>query len=545
MSTPSGSAPPPDPHIERISVEQIAALYRNAAVGPLGALVGAVILAGALIAIGELSGPDAIVWIVGGVACVAFHLTLHHFYWRSPKRDEDWRRWGHAFGLACLCDGVWWAYALTLLVAPKFVDGELLANMVGSGVAVGAALAFGSYLPAFQAIFLPIMGLAMIWNLLQGDRLHLAESVLIVLFMTMMLVLTRRANLNIAETLRTRFEKDALAEDLRRQKELAEQANLAKSRFLAAASHDLRQPVHALGMFVGALACHSMTDEMRRLVEQIESSVGAMDGLFNSLLDISKLDAGIVQSHRQSFPIGPLLARICNDIAAEALRKQLRLVSCPCSVHVVSDPVLLERILRNILSNAVHYTDRGRVLIGCRRGARLAIQIWDTGRGIAGADKERVFQEFYQVDNFERDRTKGLGLGLAIVKRLTMLLDHPLELRSQIGKGSMFQISLPIARSKAPAEKAAPAPASAELRGALILVIDDELMVQVAMRSLLASWGCEVVVASSGDEMLERMSAALNLSEKTVKVHVTAIFRALNVLTRTQAARAAREAGLV
>ena len=205
-----------------------------------------------------------------------------------------------------------------------------------------------------------------------------------------------------------RFEKDALAEDLRdlrRQKELAEEANLSKSRFLAAASHDLRQPIHALGMFVGALARHPMTDEMRRLIEQIEGSVGAMDGLFNSLLDISKLDAGVVQSHRP-FPIGPLLRRIFDEFVDEANRKGLSLDFCPCSALVVSDPVLLERILRNIVSNAVRYTDRGRILIGCRRGPRLSVQVWDTGRGIAQADRERVFQEFYQVDNSQRDETR-------------------------------------------------------------------------------------------------------------------------------------------
>ena len=244
---------------------------------------------------------------------------------------------------------------------------------------------------------------------------------------------------------------------LRRQKELAEEANLSKSRFLAAASHDLRQPIHALGMFVGALARHPMTDEMRRLVEQIEGSVGAMDGLFNSLLDISKLDAGVVQSHVRSFAIGPLLQRISDEFAGEAQRKGLRLTLCPCSAFVASDPVLLERILRNIVSNAVRYTDQGRILVGCRRGPRLSVQVWDTGRGIAQADRERVFQEFYQVDNFERDRAKGLGLGLAIVRRLTLLLDHPLELRSQIGRGSVFKLSLPTAQAEAGIEAASPA----------------------------------------------------------------------------------------
>jgi CheY-like chemotaxis protein len=251
-----------------------------------------------------------------------------------------------------------------------------------------------------------------------------------------------------------------------------------------------------------------MTDEMRRLVEQIEGSVGAMDGLFNSLLDISKLDAGVVQSHVRAFPIGPLLERICDEFAGEAQRKGLRLALCPCSAFVVSDPVLLERILRNIVSNAVRYTDRGRILVGCRRGSRLSIEIWDTGRGIAQGDRERVFQEFYQVDNFERDRSKGLGLGLAIVRRLTLLLEHPLELRSQVGKGSAFKLSLPATDAEMPPYvRPSPNPSLLALQGALILVVDDELMVQQAMSSLLKSWGSDVIVASSGAEMLERIAA--------------------------------------
>jgi len=251
-----------------------------------------------------------------------------------------------------------------------------------------------------------------------------------------------------------------------------------------------------------------MTDEMRRLVEQIEGSVGAMDGLFNSLLDISKLDAGVVQSHIRAFAIGPLLDRICYEFAGEARRKGLRFTLCPCSAFVVSDFVLLERILRNIISNAVGYTDRGRILVGCRHGSRLSIEIRDTGRGIAEGDRERVFQEFYQVDNFERDRSKGLGLGLAIVRRLTLLLDHPLELRSQVGKGSVFKLSLPTTDAEMlPFIPRSPEPILAALQGALILVVDDELMVQEAMSSLLKSWGSDVVVASSGAEMLERIAA--------------------------------------
>ena len=150
----------------------------------------------------------------------------------------------------------------------------------------------------------------------------------------------------------------------------------------------------------------------------------------------------------RSFPIDPLLQRICQEFAEEAEAKGITLTVCRCGLSVRSDSVLLERIVRNFVSNAIRYTDGGGVLVGCRRGARLRVQVWDTGRGIPDSESERVFEEFYQIGNPERDRDKGIGLGLAIVRRLTVLLDHPLTLQSRIGRGTVFSISLPIAPSE-------------------------------------------------------------------------------------------------
>jgi two-component system, sensor histidine kinase len=214
-----------------------------------------------------------------------------------------------------------------------------------------------------------------------------------------------------------------------------------------------------------------------------------------------------VQADPQAFPIQPLLERICRDHAAEAAAKGIRLALHPCSAVVHTDPILLERVLRNIVANAVRCTERGRVVIGCRRGARLRIQVCDTGPGIAPELQEQVFQEFFQVSNPERDRAKGLGLGLAIVKRLTTLLDLPLELRSTLGKGSVFTVAVPLgAPLQVGAPLAEPTMLDAVPRG-LILVIDDEAAIQEAMRSLLSSWGHEVIVAGSGAEMLERTAS--------------------------------------
>jgi two-component system, sensor histidine kinase len=305
---------------------------------------------------------------------------------------------------------------------------------------------------------------------------------------------------------RLTLENQDLVRELRVQKEAAELANVAKSKFIATASHDLRQPVHALGLLAGALQGHAMNDDMRRLVGQIGGSVTAIDGLFDSLLDISRLDAGVVEAQIEDFPIQTVLERVCRDYLAEAETKGLRLVWNRCSAIVRTDPFLLERILRNLVSNAVRYTDRGGIVVGCRRGNRLRLEVWDTGRGIPLEQQGQVFREFFQLETPERERAKGLGLGLAIVDRLAKLLDCAVTLRSQPGKGSVFMISVALAQSQC---LGVPSPQGAPMfvmpRG-LILVIDDDPVIQSAMQSLLSSWGHDVIVAGSGAEILDRIA---------------------------------------
>ncbi len=317
-----------------------------------------------------------------------------------------------------------------------------------------------------------------------------------------------KANRSFKQLVGLRIQTEYLAEDLRKQKEIAEAANLAKSTFLASASHDLRQPVHALGLFVGALRRVPMPPEGQQLLEQIELSTNAMDGLFAALLDISRLDAGTVEVHRCAFAIDPLLERICRDHVGEAKANGLSLIQKPSRAIVESDPVLVERILRNIVSNAVRYTDGGRIVVGCRpNGAMVSVQVWDTGVGIPPDQQDRVFQEYYQLGNVERDRAKGLGLGLAIVRRLTDLLGCPLTLRSQPGRGSCFAVALPLAKDAAETKDNGPQRTQGAFARGLIVVIDDELAIRKAMSSLLWAWGHDVIAAASGDEATRLLSA--------------------------------------
>jgi CheY-like chemotaxis protein/two-component sensor histidine kinase len=290
-----------------------------------------------------------------------------------------------------------------------------------------------------------------------------------------------------------------------------ELANLAKSRFLAAASHDLRQPLQALGLFVDQLSEHMKTVEGRRLVERIDVAVAAMNELFNALLDISKLDAGVLATNITEFPIAHLLARIESTFAGPAREKGLSFRVVSSRAWVRSDVILLERVLLNLASNAVRYTASGGVVVGCRpRGEQVHIEVWDSGPGIPEDQRRNIFGEFYRLAG--GNSHGGLGLGLAIVDRLCNLLGHSIELTSTVAKGSHFCVTVPSAPAQARfAEPQAPVPIGTEVsNGKLVMVIDDDPLVLDAIGGMLSKWGCQVVTAGS----LQAALAALNEHER-------------------------------
>uniref|UniRef100_UPI0035B4B226 ATP-binding response regulator n=1 Tax=Hylemonella sp. TaxID=2066020 RepID=UPI0035B4B226 len=287
--------------------------------------------------------------------------------------------------------------------------------------------------------------------------------------------------------------------ELRSKKEEAETATRAKSRFLAAASHDLRQPIHALGMFVARLAQLPHDRETRHLIANLEASVRAMQDLLDALLDISRLDADAVRVQLQPVPLAPLFEQLRGALMPVATDKGLSLRVRDSALWVQSDPTLLHRILLNLVSNALRYTGHGGVLVGCRRsrgGSHLWFEVWDTGVGIPAEHQQDIFREFYQIGNPERDRSKGLGLGLNIVDRTARLLGHELKLCSVPGHGTRFRLELPLAPAgDLQALMAAEQPQQlVDVRGLRILVIEDDRQSAQALRGLLDSWGCVVAV---------------------------------------------------
>jgi two-component system, sensor histidine kinase len=296
-----------------------------------------------------------------------------------------------------------------------------------------------------------------------------------------------------------------IIQDKTRQLEIA---NKYKSHFLASASHDLRQPLHALNLFVAQLQDESNPAERSRLVGRIEAAVSSMNELFGSLLDMTKLDAGILEPSVTEFPIGRLFGRIETTFTEVARAKGVRLRAVSTRMSIRSDAILLERMLMNLVSNAVRYTQHGGVVVGCRRrGNELRIDVCDTGPGIPEEQQRKIFAEFYQYAAPEADRRGSLGLGLAIVDRLGRLLGHAVELYSRPGRGSRFSISVPIAaeRGRGAVPTISPAAVVDPVRGKLVVVIDDDPLVLEGMGGILRSWGCNVVSCDSSEAALSKV----------------------------------------
>lgn len=308
--------------------------------------------------------------------------------------------------------------------------------------------------------------------------------------------------------------------ELRTRKEEAERANMAKSRFLAAASHDLRQPMHALGLFISELSQCRLDAPSRRLLSKVSASAEAMEDLLDSLLDISRLDAGVLEPAIRSIPLQPILERIAATQRAAASENLVRLHIRPTQAHVVTDPVLLERILINLVSNAVRYSPGGTVYVACRaRGENWRIEVRDNGIGIPPEAQENIFQEFVQLQNPERSRDKGLGLGLAIVRRLTDLLGHPLELHSAPIRGSLFAITLPSGQPEDQATRVLDQREPGDLGGLRIALVEDDPLALTAMHSLLSSWGCDVTAAPDLHTLLARLAERGEAPQAVISDH--------------------------
>lgn len=498
-----------EPDIERAGLlpDAVRALYAQTAVSLVGNLLGAVVLIAIFRGIAPLR--ELLGWaLLFGLLLLGRLLALRSYASRPASETAPRAAfWGRLWNAGALTSGALWGLSAWLFYADGNAFHQTALLLIIYSYCVGAIPLLASNYRAFLGFitlaFLPTI--ARLATLRVADALELAGVLALIFLMTAALGRAYRRTFDRAILLKVRTERlaaqlqveMAAAEAARRQ---AETANRAKTQFFAAASHDLRQPLHAMGLFAEALRSKSKgDDEVMHLVNSINSSVDALEGLFSELLDITKIDTGGVEPQPQHFALRELFQRLKLQYEPTAFEKGLALRFRGGQHAVHADPVLVDRIVRNLLSNAIRYTQDGGVLVSARkRGEQVLIQVWDTGVGIAPAEQARVFDEFYQVHAgtpLEPHQSKGLGLGLAIVQRLARLMGAELSLASEPGRGSVFTVVLPLGR---PARAAAAGMGGGgkglglTLADRRIVVVEDEPAVREGLVVLLKGWGASV-----------------------------------------------------
>jgi two-component system, sensor histidine kinase len=498
----------------QIRVDQVRTVYLHSPTTTIGSLVAGT----ALVAVMWNHVSHAV--LIGWLLALGLHQALRIYHYRSYLRasveSRQSERWGKLYIMAAATAGLIWGSAGVLMYVPDSLAHQAMLVLILFGIANVSTSTLSAFAPAFYSLNL-LMLLPIVGRMLLDPgpaRIYLAIPGIIVILVV--LSFGRTVNRIITESKKRRFENVDLIEDLRAQKAIAEQArqeaeaaNRSKTQFFAAASHDLRQPLHAMGLFAAALDEKIKDPEVLNVVKSINASVAALDGLFNELLDISKIDSGVIKPDFTQFPLEEVFSRLRDEFITEAQAKGLRLTVGSSRHVVLSDTVLLERIIRNLLSNAIRYTPAGEVTLSAKPAdGRLRIEIRDTGVGIRPEDQERIFEEFFQLGNPGRTSRKGLGLGLSIVERLCRLLGYSIRLTSEIGKGSIFSFDVQLGTAP---ERRSDTPAAArdrtDLSGKLVVVIDDEAAIVEGMKVLLSGWGIDVIGSLTGDEVIEAVHA--------------------------------------
>ncbi|HET7794690.1 MAG TPA: ATP-binding protein [Rhizobacter sp.] len=451
--------------------------------------------------------PGMVAWLVAlGVLGLVRAWMSYAFKHRPNDDREALLRWYQAWRATTLCAGALWGVAAWFFYGyGSATERVILILTIYSFCMAGMQILSPQHNTFYEFCALCLTPLV-VRTALPGDSksLMLAAYLLVIFGITVMLARLYRKNNQGLVQLKVRA--DQLLIQLRAEKAAAEAArqeaevaNRAKTQFFAAASHDLRQPLHAMGLFAEALRQRSHDEEVSQLVASINGSVDALEGLFSELLDITKIDTGGVDVTPEHFNVGEIFRKLRLHFEPVAFEKGLALRFRGNQHNIYADPVLVERILRNLVSNAIRYTNDGSVLVSCRRrDGRMLLQVWDTGVGIREREQEHIFEEFYQVpysETLSPQQRKGLGLGLAIVKRLAALMEVPLTLRSESGRGTVFSLQLPpgkVPRVRGPSDVAGKVPLGLTLDRKFIVVVEDEPAVRGGLEVLLKGWGAQV-----------------------------------------------------
>ncbi|WP_422024912.1 hybrid sensor histidine kinase/response regulator [Pyruvatibacter mobilis] len=438
-------------------------------------------------------------WVGASLAASVARMLLVRRFNRIDPPDSELVIWDRVYLVAVFITGILWGASGFLLYPEDDITYQVVLAFCVGGISASATASLSPRLVAIRVAVAPALGLLTLRFLMDSAESHLAMAILLILYFLVLMNIGRSMHQQVVEALSLRFENKDLVDSLEQTvgeldeaRREAEQSNQAKTRFLASASHDLRQPVHALRLFAAALGREHRSDAEVDLVGKIDRSLDVISELLDSLLDVSKLDAGIVEVRRAPIDLKSYLSQIANEFEGEAEEKGLSLRLSAPEVTIISDRFLLGQIVRNLLANAIRYTAEGGVLLAVRRGGDMVrLEVWDTGPGISEEHVSEIFQEFFQLKSAASDRQGGLGLGLSIVKRTSDLLEHDIAVCSRVGQGSRFSLEVPVAAARtAVAGEIAPAPVpDGDFAGLHVLLAEDDPHSAEAMQGLLGSWG--------------------------------------------------------
>jgi signal transduction histidine kinase/ActR/RegA family two-component response regulator len=522
------------PTKNRILVAQLRLLSRNLGGSVMPAIVFATSLAAAL-----MSATNWLALLLWCVGVIAAKLIVVQYAKRQLSTDMSVEKTGRQVNWLIFLNvvyGVSWG-ALAWVTSDKTELSINILMLAVLAIVLSQAVAVLSPVISIFIAFMLAITLAMLVHLWWiNDLNYTALATPGFLYLIIVLWQARNSAAAARAAIVLGFENEDLAILANTARFEAEQANQIKAQFLAAASHDLRQPVHAQGLFLEILGGTELTTYQSKVLASARLASRASSEMLNALLDFSRIEAGVLKPHVEPFQLQVMLHKIEHALASRADAKNMLYRSRETMAWVRSDPNLVEIILHNLVSNAICYTDSGGVLIGCRRrGDFVAVEVWDTGIGIDASQQQSIFREFHQLGNAERDRRKGLGLGLAVAQGLAKVLGHELSLSSRPGRGSVFRLILPSSVAGVLRDDSAHVFGPQSLNGMHVLTIDDDEDVLLGMTDLLGSWGCTVDAANSIAQALalaQQRPPAIVISDYRLRaqrtgVQAVAVMRAL------------------
>jgi two-component system, sensor histidine kinase len=527
----------PQSSVDLIRLEEQRRFERFIVLGAIGMWLTALIMVGAVYSLAPSERSEALVW--GACFTVLMLATVSTWaligqHLASMDARDLWHR------VIVIAHGLMWAVPPFVFFEPAQPLVSMFMLCMVCGMSAAGVPIFGTRPALYAMIFVPPfvaqMGVFGCHGLQTGDAFHGLLGAAMLLLLTVNLIFSRFTWGTLNRSIVLAYENQELVQQLSASTKAAQDANTAKTKFLAAASHDLRQPVHALNLFVEVLSGTELDEKQTTMVQHIRSASQASREMLNTLLDYSRIEAGVMTPKPRPTSIAPMLRALEDEFGPQADGRKLVYRTRDTDCVAMCDPTMTALILRNFVSNALRYTHEGGILVCARRrGVQVIVQVMDTGVGIAREHWDEVFKEFRQLGNEERDRQKGLGLGLAIAKGLAHSMGARIELSSRLGHGSVFTLCLPLVDVEggtvtavsgnqfdhsgvatrsggwmitdlAASPAASPVKASASLQGKKVLVVDDENAVRLSMKVLLQSWECHVRVAEGMEEVQEMLA---------------------------------------